>query len=82
MHLGSRLDYREIKDALPAERVFKAGQRIRWNPPQGAYSPKSLQALAAGQTGTVERVYNDSYLRVTIASWTGVLLNADFVEAA
>lgn len=81
MHIGSRLDARrEIKNALPAQRVFKVGQQIRWNPPPGAYSPRSMQALAAGQTGTIERIYNESYLLATIASWAGVLLNVDYVE--
>jgi hypothetical protein len=82
MHLGSRKDYRhETKDALPAERVYQVGQPIRWNPPRGAYTPKSMQALASGQTGIVERVYNDCYLLAAIAGWTGVLLNVDYVEA-
>jgi hypothetical protein len=71
----------DIKDALVAERVFHPGQAIRWNPPARAYSPQSMQARFAGQTGVVERVYNDSYLLATINDRTGVLLNTDFVEA-
>jgi hypothetical protein len=69
-------------NAPPAKRVFRPGQSIRWNPPPGAYSPKSLQARAGGQVGQVERLYNESYLVATIAGGTGVLLNVDFVEAA
>ena len=69
--------------ALPprSDRAFRPGQTIRWNPPVGAYGTKSMQAIAAGQTGIVERIYNDSYLIAAIAGWTGVLLNTDFVEA-
>lgn len=66
--------------AMRSERNFRPGQTIRWNPPVGAYGKKSMQALAAGQVGRVERIYNDSYLIAEIAGWTGVLLNADFVE--
>lgn len=66
---------------LRSERTFRPGQTIIWNPPPGAYGQKSMQALAAGHTGVVERTYNDSYLLASIAGRTGVLLNADFVEA-
>lgn len=66
--------------ARRAERTFRPGQTILWNPPPGAYGQKSMQALAAGQTGVVERIYNDSYLLAEIAGRTGVVLNADFVE--
>lgn len=67
--------------AQRSKRTFRSGQTIRWNPPRGAYGPNTMQALAAGQVGRVERIYNDSYLLAEIAGWTGVLLNADFVEA-
>lgn len=77
----ANIAFQDLSQALPAERTFKPGQQVRWSPPPGAYSPKSMQALAAGQCGTVERVYNDSYLIAAIGSWTGVLLNVDFVEA-
>ncbi len=71
----------DLSRALRAERVFHRGQAIRWNPPLGAYSPLSLQARAAGQTGFVSRVYNDSYLLAAIGGGQNVLLNLDFVEA-
>lgn len=67
--------------ARRSKRAFFPGQTIRWNPPVGAYGAKSMQAIAAGQTGVVERIYNDSYLLASIAGWTGVLLNTGFVEA-
>lgn len=72
----------DLKNAQRSERAFRPGQIIRWNPPVGAYGSKSMQAISAGQTGRVERIYNDSYLLASIAGWTGVLLNTDFVENA
>lgn len=77
----SRVAFQNVSQALKAERTFHRGQTIRWNPPPGAYSPKSMQALAAGHVGSVERIYNDSYLLAEISGWQGVLLNLDFVEA-
>lgn len=72
--------YQTPNAARRSKRAFRPGQTIRWNPPVGAYRTKSMQALAAGQTGVVERICNDSYLLAEIAGWTGVLLNTDFVE--
>jgi hypothetical protein len=40
-----------------------------------------MQALCAGKTGTVHRIWNDSYLLADIGAWKDVLLNVDFVEA-
>jgi len=77
----ANIAFQDLSQALPAERTFKPGQQVRWNPPQGAYGPKSMQALAAGQTGVVRRVWNDSYLLAHIGGWKDVLLNVDFVEA-
>ena len=74
--------YQTPNAARRSKRAFRPGQTIRWNPPCGAYGSKSMQAIAAGETGVVERIYNDSYLIAAIAGWTGVLLNADFAETA
>lgn len=70
------------KDAFTPERTFQTGQTIRWNPPVGVYGPKCLQTLMAGKTGTVTRIWNDSYLLACIGGRNDVLLNQDFVEAA
>lgn len=72
----------DLRDTLKAKRVFHPGQAVRWNPPHGAYSPQSLQARHAGQTGVVERVYNECYLLASFSERGGVLLNVDFVEEA
>jgi len=62
--------------------AFQPGQPILWNPPRQAYGPKSMQTLAAGQVGTVRRVWNDHYLLADIGDWRDVLLHVDFVEPA
>ncbi len=67
--------------ATRAPRTFHIGQPIRWNPPKGAYGPKCLQTLMAGQTGVVTRLWNESYLLATIGNRNDVLLNQDFVDA-
>lgn len=64
------------------DRTFKIGQRVKWNPPQGAYGPKSVQTQIAGQTGIITKIWNESYLLADMGSRRDVLLNLDFVEAA
>jgi len=71
------------KPGLPEEavRTFRAGALVRWNPPEGAYSPRCLQQQLAGQTGVVQH-YDEGRdtLPVRIDRLT-LFLNSAYLEA-
>lgn len=60
---------------------FKIGQRVKWNPPPGAYGPRCLQKKLAGQEAVVSSFWNETYLLADFGHRQDVLLNLDYVEA-
>lgn len=66
---------------LVPDRVFRVGQLVRWNPPLGAYSPRSAQSLYAGKSGLVVALYADDAAFVSFGS-RHILCNTAYLEQA
>jgi hypothetical protein len=63
----------------PPERCFKAGSLVRWNPPDGAYSPRSAQYQVSGQAGLFISYYSDDMAFVAFNA-PAVLCNTAYLE--
>lgn len=50
-------NYKQLK----SKNRFKRGDMVLFNPPPGAYSPKSRQAQCAGGKGVIIAMHSDEY---------------------
>lgn len=70
--------YSSYNPQLP-DRCFRIGALVRWNPPVGAYSPRSGQALHAGLSGLVVSLYADDAAFVNFGNCQ-ILCNTAYLE--
>lgn len=64
---------------LKPERFFRAGTLARFDPPYGAYSPKSEQYRQRGKDCLVVHCWNDSHATVIFGSGAPVVVAIDYL---
>ena len=67
-------------EPLPAAYQFRAGQACRFAPPEGAYSPSSIQSRYAGKACQVVRVWNDSLVTVRFGGGVVLPVNSAYLQ--
>lgn len=70
----------QVYRPLPPERVFRVGERVRFAPPAGAYSPHSAQHRHVGDAGVVVKRVTDSYVSVLFREGAAVLIDPAYLR--
>lgn len=60
--------------------TLSIGQPVKFDPPEHAYPPTSIQAQKAGKRGTVRRALSDSYADVLFTDGDVVLCNEAYLQ--
>lgn len=68
--------------ATRPERMFLPGDLVRFEPPAGAYSPRSEQARVAGTPALVVAVWNDSQCAVAFGDGKAIVVDSSYLTRA
>lgn len=78
--MTSRNQFGVCEHPVLPERVFRAGQLVRFLPPEGSYSPKAVQRKVAGETGMVVSLCHGDYAVITFGRGEPVLCQTAYLR--